>query len=419
MSQSQSLRQSKPIPEAPESNAGDDFHLLWAARKALELLDPNGTLKALSIEGPAPEDAIIDRDGDQLLGIDLAEYYEGEDFNSSSQVIYSQLKYSTRRAQDSWTASQLCQGKKRGTAGSIVHRLAQVFAAHLKKFDRDTVLSRLRLKLVSNRPISNAFAKALEEAQAALRNISTEVRRNDLFKKLSPIARMELEKLNRAAGLQSSQFTDFLRVLDVFDCGTGSRLQQNIELVKAIGKHGAFEVPRQYNALKALVLDRMMPEKRQVPPLTVHDIVPIFGLSSYDNAFPAKVRLESLDNPIERLQLQEITKTILEGENGPICLHAGAGCGKTTVIRSLHRYLPESSAVVLFDCYGGGSYLNPSEVRHGHRRAILQIANEIAVQTGSPLLLSADLPPEDLLRALIERLKIAADLLRAKSPQAL
>ncbi len=112
----------KSIPEAPESSAGDDFHILWAALKSLELLIPNGELKALGIEGPSQKDSvIIDTDGDKLLGIDLSEYYNGDNFETSSCVVFSQLKYSTRHPSESWTASRICKGKKRG-AGSIVHR---------------------------------------------------------------------------------------------------------------------------------------------------------------------------------------------------------------------------------------------------------------------------------------------------------
>lgn len=33
------------------SNAGDDFHELWALRKALALLDPDTDLVAVAVEG--------------------------------------------------------------------------------------------------------------------------------------------------------------------------------------------------------------------------------------------------------------------------------------------------------------------------------------------------------------------------------
>lgn len=35
------------------SNAGDDFHLLWACRKILQTLDSDTNLTAVSVEGPS------------------------------------------------------------------------------------------------------------------------------------------------------------------------------------------------------------------------------------------------------------------------------------------------------------------------------------------------------------------------------
>ncbi|WMJ77329.1 MULTISPECIES: hypothetical protein [unclassified Sedimentibacter] len=43
---------SKPLDGARESNAGDIFHLVWAAKKALALLEPNTNFKAICVEGP-------------------------------------------------------------------------------------------------------------------------------------------------------------------------------------------------------------------------------------------------------------------------------------------------------------------------------------------------------------------------------
>lgn len=78
------------------SNAGDDFHLLWAAQKILEMLKPNPELIAVTVEGPVWQDSVIaDIDDSKLYAIDLAEYYGGADFKNASKIVFSQLKYST------------------------------------------------------------------------------------------------------------------------------------------------------------------------------------------------------------------------------------------------------------------------------------------------------------------------------------
>jgi len=43
--------------------------------------------------------------------------------------------------------------------------------------------------------------------------------------------------------------------------------------------------------------------------------------------------------------------------------------------------------MVLFDCYGGGSYLNAGEERHTPQRFALQVVNELAQRCGTPLLI--------------------------------
>ena len=48
------MPKTKQISEAPESSAGDDFHVLWTMKKSFELLnfDDNG-LKAITVESIA------------------------------------------------------------------------------------------------------------------------------------------------------------------------------------------------------------------------------------------------------------------------------------------------------------------------------------------------------------------------------
>jgi len=119
------MKDFKKVPGARESGAGDDFHLLWAGRKALSLLLPNTNLKALGIEGPDKEESeFIDPDGDGLLAVDLAEYFGGEHFASADKVVLSQLKYSTRNPGREWTAARLCQGRDSTGRGSVIRRLA-------------------------------------------------------------------------------------------------------------------------------------------------------------------------------------------------------------------------------------------------------------------------------------------------------
>ncbi|MBK9456249.1 MAG: hypothetical protein IPO24_11985 [Bacteroidetes bacterium] len=128
----------KTIPDAPESNAGDDFHVMWTIKKSFELLNLEVEgLQAITVEGVSLNDRQnINPYGDKLLGVDIAEYFGGADFIAARRVTISQLKYSTRRSDENWTIGKIIKGKKKGSFdGSIVHRLSTIYKAHLDKFE--------------------------------------------------------------------------------------------------------------------------------------------------------------------------------------------------------------------------------------------------------------------------------------------
>jgi len=159
------------ITDAPESNAGDDFHVLWSVRKCLELINFNEDgLKAITLENGVFKDANeLDPDGNLMLGVDLGEYFGGEDLATSSALIFSQLKYSTRHSATNWTISSICQGKKTKYAGSIVERLAGIYTAHLNTYSRSEIITKLSLKLVSNRPFAASDLAIINACQDLLK----------------------------------------------------------------------------------------------------------------------------------------------------------------------------------------------------------------------------------------------------------
>lgn len=410
----------KKATGARESSAGDDFHLLWAGRKALELLLPDATLKALGIEGPSKEEAeYLDPEGDKFLAVDLAEYLGDEDFDTADHVVLSQLKYSTRSPKKEWTAARLCEGRHGTAEGSVIHRLAQTFERYYAVSGREGVLSKLQLKLVSNRPAGEGFQNALRAAQQVFSINSSETSTESLLHALRENDRTEIDRLYRASKLDSDAFTVFLRILDISDCGEQSRFGQGIELVKELGCYRVGEVQTQYRQLKGLIWDRMMPEAWTNPLLTKHDILPVFRFSTYRSAYPAEPKFAPPWKVVKRKEASELARTILLSVGKPICLHSGAGKGKTILLHTIERELPQHSVVIVFDCFGGGTYRNPADIRHTHGRAILQICNELAARTGGPLLLDFDLRPEDLLREFIGRVNTAVSLIRKLSADAL
>ena len=81
---------------------------MWKARQKIKLI-------------------LIDEHGDQLLAIDLAEYFGGKKFEAAKQIVFSKLKYSTRNSHTEWSLASVCKEKKTKYKGSIIERLSDTF----------------------------------------------------------------------------------------------------------------------------------------------------------------------------------------------------------------------------------------------------------------------------------------------------
>ena len=183
---------------ARESNAGDDFHVLWAIRCAVQMLNPSSGLTAIKMEDISPLEPGFGR-RDTFLGVDVTGYYGGNRLSNSSRVVVSQLKYSTRHPDTNWTAARLCAERSTGEA-SVIIRLADVYLGFLSEHPREEVLKKLEIKLVSNQPVAPNLEMALAEVKVALELKSSTAtwRTADLVKCLSSSAQNVLERLRRA-----------------------------------------------------------------------------------------------------------------------------------------------------------------------------------------------------------------------------
>lgn len=407
------------IPDAFESNAGDDFHLQWAARKALSMLHPRSTLKGIGLDQVHPDDVgRMDQGGDSLLGIDLAEYYGGDSFAFAEQVVHTQLKYSTRRAYQNWTAALLSPTGK-AAKKCIIRRLTDVYAHYVKQFGREETLKKLRIKLVSNRPCDTRLVHAIDAARQYLSSKMASINAAQLLKAVSKAQAKQISYLRRSVELKSTEFTDFLRVFDVSECGAPSRLAMDTALVGELGELGFYEARTQYSLIMNSIRRRMQPENRGDKPYTESDVMVALEVPLIGGLYPAPTSFEDLEDPIPRNVMDDLAMQAVEHVDGLVCVHGAAGAGKTTLIRQLCSAIPSGSVPILFDCYGGGSYLNHDSKRHGYRRAVLQIANELAGKAGTPLLINQDLRDEDYTRELQRRLDAAARVIRKANPDAL
>lgn len=404
-------------PDAAESNAGDEFHVLWAMRKSLELLNVNDDgLKALSVEGITQKDEERLTDKDAVLGVDLTEYYGGRDFAAATKVYISQLKYSTRNATKNWTPSELYTGKTHKWQGSIIHRLASIFHDFYISQTRDEILKKLTIKLVSNRPASRDIQNALALAHNKIKTSGRIATVGALIKGMPKKSADILRIFSSAAGLKGQEYVDFITLFDLADCNTDSRYNLKKKLIEGIIQTGNIDVRKEYNELYQLVKEKTLPEGQNSKTLIITDILYTFGFSDFSELFPARSFLQTPPHLIERDQLRNIVDLIEDPSTKLMLLHAGAGMGKSTMTELILRNIHKAHCAIVFDCYGEGAYLNSDDKRHKPENAFLQLSNELALKSGSPFLITRGQPNDAYLRAFQKRIRIAVQLLRKINP---
>lgn len=407
-------------PDAAESNAGDDFHVLWAVRKCLGLLnfEPLG-LKAVSVESVSAEDEkFLDKDG--LLGVDLTEYYGGRTFKDATKVVISQLKYSTRHAEKTWTASQICTGRKGSIAGSVVERLGALFREISTLGTSEQVRKKLAIKLVSNRPVDLRLAESIAKVKELLKPGNKQIATYAQLKlQLNDRESSDTDKLCKASGLDDVSFLIFLQVLNFSDCRAGDSFFQRQKSIREITSLGSFEAISQFAKLRMLVWEKMLPAARRRHTLCAEHILYEFGFNDLADLFPVSFAIQQPPRVVLREQLASIANVIADDRSSLICLHGGAGVGKSTLVSMIPGILPAGSKVVIFDCYGGGAYGDPEDKRHKPENAYLQLANRLALETGTPFLLARERSNDFYIKEFSKRLQLAVNILKVTDPGAI
>lgn len=395
---------------ARESHAGDEFHVLWAVRRALTMLLPNAPLRRLVVEGVSPKDQLDDVE-DQLQGVDLTEYFDGAKFEQSSQVVIAQLKYSERKPARRWTVARLAQKPTRGKP--VVARLAEAFKAFAKAYPREEVASKLRVRLISNQPLDPTLGTLLETSKARLDDQPSAARLDAVVDGLGSRQTEALERLRAASGLGKRDFADFLLALDLNGLGSGTRWRLEGEITEALSSHLIDEPGPSLAQLMQMVRIQMRPEERNSPGISRADVLVSLGGGAWDSLFPLPPRISRPASLIETRDVRALAEVIDESKGEVVVAHGDAGVGKTTTITSLEEHLPLGSVLITFDCFGKGEYLTATETRHLAKPVVLQLINEISARCGLAPLVSA--PEMELLlwQKLRSTMSEAAEILGA------
>jgi len=370
---------------APASSAGDDFHELWALRRLLELLDPASDLTAVKMEG-VPEDERTAELGPGALAVDVTQVRgDGE----SESFLFEQLKYSTAAPHQAWTWARLTREARRGRKGSsVLGKLAAAF--------RDTS-GRRQVRIVTNQPLAAGVAQDLPRFVTELRGGP-------------PSGSADLARLRTASGLDDGVLANFLEAFELDGFASASRLVLEAEALREISRATDADARDDLDVLQQRVAALVLPENRSHAPIDRTVLLNWMGAGATVQMFPAPSEIVAPNPMVRRKVTSTVVRKILATPDKVVRVHAGAGCGKTSLVATLTPALPPGSEVFVYDCYGGGLFLAADQRRHLPAHALVQMANEIAGRLSSPFVMRRS-DSLELASAFQRRLVAAAQLL--------
>ena len=378
---------------ARSSNAGDAFHETWALREALKLLDFRSSLTSLTLEG-VRDDSKSDGRGD-WHGVDCALYYDDTTVSEQSRIELIQLKYSVASPKASWTIRRFCKSTNKRSGNSLARRLAQAFVAACRDKSDDHIRKTVSIKFITNQPISGNLLSAVE-------NCSEGRFSGEPYDALLDSTRLPKDKLKL-----------FCELLELKG-GEAALPDLMVDVIKEIWDLTQNVTEGTVDSLLMRVRERMLPQGPKAIDRAV--VLSWFRVGDYTGLFPCEPKLPQVGNTVDREITQELSQAIIN--HSVVCFHGGGGCGKTTVAQTLEPTLPSGSRVILYDCYGGGTYRDQSQARHRPFEAFKQLANELARATNAPLFFPYNDAP-DMPRRLRAKLENAAGLLKSSHPNGL
>ncbi|MDO1449183.1 hypothetical protein Q0590_23100 [Rhodocytophaga aerolata] len=355
------------------SRAGDIFHYRWAARRCLRLVYPNSSLNKIIIEGSSE----TEKAGEYV--IDVTEYAEKAGYQ---KIDYYQLKHTTVQQDEAFTLSDL---------KDTFEGFAKRFLQHQQK--NPSEIANISFTIITNRKIADSFKE----------NLSAIVQQN----KADATFTKTIEKYT---SLTSEDLRLFCAATKLEDSEGDYNVQKN-ELRSELSQLIAGSIDNaQINNLVALVQEKVLPDSDGS--INREEVLKRFGISSEGQLYPAPAILEEISNIVEREQHNTLKEKIINSSY-PVIVHAAGGVGKSVFCRQLVNSLPEGSVGIVYDCFGAGKYRNPSEPRHGHRHALVQIANELATKgLCDPLLVQDTSLDENIIRNFLLRVATAVGSLK-------
>lgn len=374
------------------SLAGHAFHEKWTARRALQLVFPNDDLHAIAVEGlSSTETAQLSQDAEDIADLTLF-FGRGDNFNTCDRQQTIQFKYKVNPKPV--TSSYL---KK------TLLKFARTLLDYEESYSVQEVADKISFRFITNADFSSHLWEAIECLKAGAPPSSKPA--------LQQYA--NLEKWCADAGVPAARLCSMTE----FHASTKSLTSQKLNLQATLGSWnpGADSLARaRLHATIELVREKAGLSGQNNNLIKREDILDALGCGSEDDLFPAETEFVDVGKIVKRFALNEARKK-LNTTTKPIFVFADGSVGKTVFIQSLANTVADEFEVVVFDCFGGGSYRSEDQSRHLPRVGLLQIVNELASRGLCDPQLPTDGDYEAIVVAARRRLEQAAETVRTQT----
>ncbi len=353
---------------------------------------PHDDLFAIAVEGISPTETTNPGAWAEDVA-DLVLYYGGGDnFETCERLETVQFKHKHR--EESVTASYL---KK------TIEKFSSTISGYEKVHSPTEVDTKVWFIFVTNAEFKDSLLEAIDS----------------LIKGVTPSDRDAadqadyLKKCCATGGL-----TDANRLFSkiVFRAGEKSLSSQDNALRRTLTDWSAgadAEAKIRLYGLQDLVLKKAGPSGQGKNLIRREDVLDALDCAPED-LFPADTRFIDVGAVVERSELSTV-HDLLKTSEQPVFVDAEGGVGKTVFVQSLAARMANEFEVVVFDCFGGGSYRSDNHSRHLPRIGLVQIVNELASRTLCDPMLPGTDNSRKVIKAACKRLAQAAAAIRTQS----
>ena len=384
----------EPIDKVRASRDGHEFHEAWTARAAMRLLLPHDDLVGIAVEGLEPGDQ-TSTSAQTVEVADLTFYYgNAATFNSAKRIEIAQLKYSIRSQDREFRARH---------AKKTIEKFRVAYLDHKRTYGAQEVCDKLFFELITNRPIYPAFTDAIKGLAEG--------------KPLSGAAKTQADQFKSASSLEGKPLAEFASKCMITGlAGSLSDTKKGLSRVLVDWSATSDSIAKaRLGEMRQMVRDKAGHIGTNKNVIRETDVLAALDLADDNELLPCPSALVSIGEVVEREQLGEAL-SIIPMLTKPLLIHAAGGVGKTVFLDSLAQTLSDHHVVVFFDCFGGGAYRSPEDLRHLPNRGLVHIVNTLACKSLCDPMLPGSQDGGTLLRTFRRRLEQSVSTLNKASP---